>query len=153
MNSDSACRCCSPRAAAVALGRWCLGVMFFFASLSKFQMGLANFWNYMAQQFEKTWLPGVLLTIFSHVLPFAELALGVMLLLGLIRNVALFGAGVLLILLTFGQVLLAHPDTVFANTCYVFMAALLLFLAEHDRWVLFPCRRKPEEPPPATPAA
>jgi uncharacterized membrane protein YphA (DoxX/SURF4 family) len=143
MSNDS-CKCCSPQAAAVALGRWCLGVMFFFAGLGKFQMGLPNFWDFMAKQFAKTWLPGVLLTIFSHVLPFAEVTLGVLLVLGLIRSVALFGAGVLLILLTFGQVIGGQPQIVFFNTGYLFMAAALLFLAEHDRWVLFPRPRKRE---------
>ncbi len=145
MSADSECKCCDPRVAAVALGRWCLGVMFLFAGIGKFPH-VGGFADYLLKQFEKTWLPSVLVSAFGHVLPFVEVILGVILLLGFFRSVALFGTGVLLISLMFGQVLLGQPQVVFFNTSYVFMAAGLLFMANYDKWVVFP-RSRPAKPP------
>ncbi len=130
------------RAAGMALGRWCLGVMFLFAGIGKFP-NVGGFADYLLKQFEKTWLPPALVGGFGNVLPFVEIALGVLLVLGIFRNAALFIAGLLLISLMFGQILLGQPQVVFSNTAYLFMAAGLLFLAKHDRWVLFP--RPPKE--------
>ena len=137
MESDSRCECCGPRPAAVALGRWCLGIIFLFAGIGKFA-SISGFADYLLKQFEKTWLPPVLVSIFGYVLPFAEVTLGLLLVLGLFRNVALFCAALLLISLTFGQVLLGQPQVMFFNTSYVFMVAGLLFLAKHDQWVVYP---------------
>jgi thiosulfate dehydrogenase (quinone) large subunit len=137
MNSHVECKCCNPRAAAVALGRWVLGLLFLLAGIAKLT-NVSGFVKSLVTQFEKTSLPAVLVSIFGHVLPFLETTLGVLLLLGLFRNVALFGAGILLIWLTFGQMLLGQQQVIFFNFVYVFLTAGLLFLAEHDRWVLFP---------------
>ena len=136
-SSSSECRCCDPRTAAVALGRWCFGVLFFFAGIGKLG-SVSGFTGYLAKQFEKTWLPPMLLNIFGHVLPFLEVALGALLILGLFRNATLFAASLLLIALMFGQMLLAQPQVVFFNAAYAFMAAALLFLERFDYWVLFP---------------
>jgi len=139
------CKCCSPKAAAVALGRWVLGILFLFAGIAKLG-NVSGFAEGLLKQFEKTFLPPILVSIFGHVLPFLEITLGVLLLLGLFRNVALFATGVLLILLTFGQIVQGQPQVIFFNTSYVFMAALLLFLSEHDLWVPFPRPREAEAP-------
>jgi thiosulfate dehydrogenase [quinone] large subunit len=112
-------------------------MMFLFAGINKMP-GVGGFADHLVKLFEKTWLPSSLVSLFGYVLPFAELILGVLLVLGLFRGVALFGTGVLLILLTFGQVLLGQPQVVFSNTAYVFMTAGLLFLADYDAWVIFP---------------
>src|SRR3989442_813214 len=116
------CRCCSPRAAALALGRWCLGLIFLFFGLAKFK-NLAGFAQQTVDQFQKTWLPPFLVRIFGHVLPFAEVVLGALLIVGLFRNVTLFATGFLLVLLTFGEVLQGQAQVVFFNTGYVFMTA------------------------------
>src|SRR5713226_6757292 len=125
------CRCCSPRAAAVALGRWCLGLIFLFFGLPKLH-DLAGFAQHLAEQFQKTWLPPALVSTFGYVLPFAEVGLGALLLLGLFRNVVLFATGLLLVSLTFGQILQGQAQIVFFNTGYTFMTAALLFLGDYD---------------------
>jgi len=144
MKPKTECKVCDPRAAAVALGRWVLGILFLFFGIAKLA-NVSGFAEGLGRQFEKTFLPAVLVSIFGYVLPFIEATLGVLLLSGLFRNIALFATGALLILLTFGQVLLGQPQVVFFNTSYVFMTALLLFLSEYDLWVLFP-RRRTESP-------
>lgn len=154
MNANAPCRACDPRAAAVALGRWCLGILFLFFGIGKFMMGIGEFAGMMSKPFEKTWLPMGLVTLFGHLLPFAETILGALLLLGLFRNVTLFCTGVLLILLTFGQVVLGGAQVVFSNTVYVFLTAGLLFLNNWDKWVLFPrCTRQERGEPLAAPPA
>ncbi|EEF59103.1 MauE/DoxX family redox-associated membrane protein [Pedosphaera parvula] len=142
MKTDSGARCCDARTAAVALGRWCLGIVFLFYGLGKFMGGVNGFAQGMVKQFEKTMLPPGLVTAFSYALPFLEVGLGVLLILGLARDVVLFIAGLLLIALTFGQVMLQQPQVVFFNTAYTMIAAVLLFASKYDRWVLMPgcCR-------------
>src|SRR3954470_16022557 len=97
---------CDPRAAAVALGRWCLGIIFLFSGLGKFlgEGGPGVFAQGLIKQFEKAWLPPFLLVPFSHALPYFEVGLGILLILGLGRDVVLFVTGLLLMALTFGQV-------------------------------------------------
>jgi thiosulfate dehydrogenase [quinone] large subunit len=152
MSADKECKCCDPRWAAVALGRWCLGLIFLFFGIGKLA-DVSAFAGFLRTQFEKTWLPPVLVGIFGHVLPFAETLLGALLVVGLFRNGALFAAGVLLLLLTFGQILLGQAQVVFFNTGYVFMTAALLFLAEHDGWVVYPrWRTRPVGPTDSPPA-
>ncbi len=131
------CHCLNPRFAAVALGRWAFGVLFLVVGLAK--LGNVNgFADNLVKQFDKTWLPQVLVSIFGHVLPFLEIALGALLVLGLFRNVVLFATGILLLALSFGQMLLGQAQVMFFNITYLFLVAALLFLAEFDRWVIFP---------------
>ncbi len=143
MKSD--CRiCCGflPKSAAVALGRWALGIMFLFFGLGKLQ-SVSGFVNgFLLPTFEKTWLPHWLLVPFGYCLPFLETGFGALLLLGLARNATLLATGLLLIVLTFGQVVLKQAPVVFTNMAYVFFTASLLFLAEHDTWVVPCCRQK-----------
>ncbi len=122
---------------AVALGRWCFGVMFFFFGISKLGH-VRGFARFLTTQFEKAWLPAFLVTAFGYVLPFIETALGILLLTGLFRNTTLFATGVLLIVLTFGQIVLGQPPVIFYNAVYVFMVATLLFLERFDQWVIRP---------------
>jgi thiosulfate dehydrogenase [quinone] large subunit len=151
MKTDWACGCCDPRVAAVALGRWCMGIVFLFYGLGKFmgEGGVTGFAGGLTKQFASTPLPQWLVSPFAHGLPFAEVSLGILLILGIARDFVLFATGLLLIVLTFGMVLQHQPAVVFNNASYVFMAAALLFASQYDRWVLLPgcCRWRssPEE--------
>jgi hypothetical protein len=60
-----------------------------------------------------------------------------MLVLGLCRNVALLIAGLTLISLGFGQMLLQKFDVVAQIMFYLFMTGSVLFLGEYDRWPKF----------------
>jgi thiosulfate dehydrogenase [quinone] large subunit len=142
-------KCCSPKTCAVALGRWCLGVVLLFYGIGKFP-DVAGFVNgYILPAFEKAWLPQWLLVPYAYALPYVEIILGALLILGLFRNAVLFITGLYFISLAFGQVLLQQPPVVFYNTAYAFLAAAVLFLDEYDRWVL-PPRRQAETPRAAT---
>jgi thiosulfate dehydrogenase (quinone) large subunit len=140
------CETLAPKAAAVALGRWGLGFVFLFFGVGKL-LALRGFVNsYLLPQFARTWLPQWLLVPYGYVLPFVEVALGLLLLLGLARNAALVATGLLLLSLTVGQIVLQQPPVVFQNIAYLFFTAALLFLAKYDLWVLPCCNSKPPDP-------
>ena len=132
--NESRCCSCDPQSLAVALGRWAFGILFLFAGIGKISSP-AGFAKFLVGQYEKTWLPNWLLTPYGYALPFIEVALGVLLLLGIARNVVLFVTGLLLLSLTFGQILLQSP-VAFNNLIYTLAVAALLFLADYDSWVL-----------------
>ncbi|HWH71933.1 MAG TPA: hypothetical protein VNT26_21400, partial [Candidatus Sulfotelmatobacter sp.] len=75
MKANSECGWWDPRAAAAALGRWALGVIFLFFGIGKLP-DVGYFAGYLAKEFQKTWLPPVLVSLFRHVLPFLEVTLG-----------------------------------------------------------------------------
>ena len=143
--------CCDPKAIAVALGRWCVGMILLVSGIGKLSMGTGAFAQMLMPMYEKTWLPPLLLAPYGHALPYIETVLGAFLLLGLFRNATLSFTGLLFITLTFGQIVLAMSGkqesiaVVFQNMVYTFFAAGLLFLNEYDRWAL-PCRCKPATP-------
>ena len=128
------CCSCSARSLAVALARWVVGVVLLFAGISKLP-NVAGFVTYMTSQFEKTWLPKALLVPYGYALPFAEIILGALLLLGIARNAVLFITGLLFITLTFGQLLLGQP-IVFQNAMYTIVTAAILFAESHDQCLL-----------------
>jgi len=146
------CCSCDPRSLAVALARWCLGLMFLFAGIGKFP-NVSGFVGYMTETFKATWLPKALLVPYAYALPFVEVALGALLILGIARNAVLFITGLLLISLTFGQILLKAP-IVFNNLVYTMIAAAILFLAEYDCWLLplGNARKMPQVTTPNTPS-
>jgi len=142
MNTTSESKCCDPRSAGVALGRWVFAIMFLFAGCGKFRMGLGVFADYMAGEFKTTFLPAGLVTPYAYALPFVEVLLGIFLLIGFFRFATLLVSGLLMISLAFGTMQLQKADIVFANTSYVFMIGALLFLGEYDTWLICPRSRK-----------
>ena len=138
---NKTCCQCDGRTCAVALARWSLGIALFFIGLGKFP-NIGAVAQYITMPFENTWLPKWLLLPYAYALPFFEVGLGALLVLGLWRNAVLFVTGLLFISLTFGQILIQKFDVVSNNMIYVFMTAGVLFLDRYDRWVLGP------KPPP-----
>ena len=130
------CCDCDPRTCAVALGRWTLGLLLLIVGLQKFP-NVGGFANFVMTQFEPTWLPRWLVAPYAYALPFLEVGLGILLLIGVYRNAVLFATGVLFLSLMFGQILL-KSNVVAYNVMYVFMAAGVLYLGAHDRWVVGP---------------
>src|SRR5687768_447916 len=128
---DAKCGCCDARACGVALARWVVGVIVLFAGIAKVG-NVPGFVQYIKSQFEKTWLPSALLVPYAYALPFVEVALGALLILGIARNAVLFVAGLFFISLTFGQVLLSAP-TVYQNMIFTVVTAGILFLDSYDR--------------------
>lgn len=124
------------RAGGIALARWVLGLMFLCSGIGKL-FNLGGFVNgYLAPAFEKTFLPGWMISSYGYALPFVETLLGAALILGLCRNAALLLSGLTFISLAFGKMLLQDHSGVFPIMFYVAMTGAVLFHGEHDRWVI-----------------
>jgi thiosulfate dehydrogenase [quinone] large subunit len=112
-----------PVSGATLLLRLALGMLFFFAAVNKFVGGYDNFTSYILSDFEDTWLPAFLLYPYAYALPFVELVLGAVLILGLATRWSFLIAGVLLISLAFGKVVQQEYGVVASNLNYVLIAA------------------------------
>lgn len=105
-----------------------LGLLFFLAGLNKFLSGLQGFAvDYIVRGFESTWLPKLLLYPFGYLLPFVELIGGFLLTVGLFTRRLLLVMGVVLLLLEFGQLVLARvrPES-YANVAEIANYILIL---------------------------
>ena len=135
MDANTKCCSCDARACGVALARWVIGVVLLFAGIAKLG-NVSGFVGYITSQFEKTWLPKAVLLPYAYALPFVEVTLGALLLLGIARNAVLFIAGLFFISLTFGQLLLSQPQVIFQNMIYTVITGAILFAESYDRCVL-----------------
>lgn len=116
--------------------RFSLGLLYLVAGLGKVIGGTAGFREYISGQFAKTWLPGFMVVPFGYVIPWAELALGVLLVLGLLRPVALVLGSLLMLALAFGMMVTQNWPTVAANLVYVALYAAALFTTRWDKLAL-----------------
>ena len=145
---DAKCSWCDARACALALARWVIGVVLLVAGIGKLA-NVSGFVTYITSEFAKTWLPKALLVPYAFVLPFVEVGLGVLLILGIARNAVLFIAGLFFISLTFGQIVLStQPQVVFQNMIYTVVTAAILFADPYDRCVSPLGNRRPLTTPP-----
>jgi len=117
------------REVAYALLRLTLGVVFLFAGIGKFKVGIGNFAGGMLQQFSGK-LPSVLVQPFAYTLPFVETTIGSLIMLGLFTTQTLTLSGLLLIALTFGTVMLGDFPTVAHNAQYALVNFVLLWLSD-----------------------
>ena len=113
-----------------------LGLLFLISGLGKVTDGGAGFRGYIAKQFSETWLPDILLIPFGYVLPFAEAGLGALLILGVCRCCVLPLGALLMVSLTFGQIVLGEHQTVSNNMIYVALFAATMFVSKWDRLAL-----------------
>jgi thiosulfate dehydrogenase [quinone] large subunit len=121
------------KATAYALLRVTFGVVFLFYGIGKFMRGLGSFSGGTQQRFAGK-LPMALVVPFAYSLPFIEVLIGVLLVLGLFNSIALMLSGLLLIALTFGMVILGDTPTVANNLLYVLINFVLLYLAEQNNY-------------------
>lgn len=77
-------------------------------------------------------LPAGLVGAFGYALPYAESILGFLILFGIFTRAALALAGLLLVGLTFGIVLMVQTPVVANNLIYSLVIFMLLFFAEHN---------------------
>ncbi|HZS44504.1 MAG TPA: DoxX family protein [Blastocatellia bacterium] len=120
------------RAVSYAIFRITVGVMFLVYGIEKFQGGIAATAEGMTKQFGSK-LPSVLVSPFAHVLPFAEVGIGVLLILGLITELGLVLAGLLMLALTFGA-LIGVPAAVGNNIMYSFVIFVLMWGLDNNRY-------------------
>jgi uncharacterized membrane protein YphA (DoxX/SURF4 family) len=106
------------REAAYALLRVTLGLVFLTTGIVKFVSGIGNFAAALQQQFAGK-LPMVIVTPFAYGLPFVEVTVGALLILGLFNVSALVIAGLLLMALTFARQrsMTPQPWRVTCHTC------------------------------------
>jgi thiosulfate dehydrogenase [quinone] large subunit len=133
MRNGSCCRI-SPEGAAAFLLRVSLGVLFFFVGLDKFlaPIGAAGVSQKLAAGFHTTNLPAFLAVPFLHMLPYVEVTLGAVLVIGIFTQEALAASGLLLISLAFGKIFEQDYATVANNFNYVLLAAVGLYFASRD---------------------
>lgn len=117
---------------AYALLRITLGVMFLFFGVGKFVQGLPKFVSGIEDRFAQSWLPPTLVTPFAYVLPFVEVTIGALLIIGLFTVAALVAAAVLMIALTFGTVVESNQATTARNVNYALIVFVLLFLVRYN---------------------
>ena len=129
------------RQVAYALLRVTLGMIFLTTGIVKFTMGVSNFAAAVQPSFAGK-LPLFLVTPFLYLLPFAEVTVGALLILGLFNVLALVLAGLLLLALTFGKTAVNDSTTVAGNLSYVLIDFVLLWLADHNGYSIDRLRRR-----------
>lgn len=110
-----------------------LGMLFFVAGLNKFIGGVAGIQAMIAKTFAATWLPAFAYVPFAYVLPYLEVAFGVLILLGLFRLYALALGSLLMVALAFGMLVASQSQVAFANIFYVSLFVAALFTSPWDK--------------------
>ncbi|MBK0378621.1 DoxX family protein [Mucilaginibacter segetis] len=95
---------------------------------------LATFSEHVVSQFEKTMLPAALVVPYSYALSFFELAVGVLLILGLFTRFANILGVAVMVSLIFGSCLLEQWPNVFTQIVYGAYFALLYLYADYDKY-------------------
>ena len=98
--------------------------------------GLGGFLNFAQNQFKDTPLPVWQVRSFSTVVPIAELAIGVLLILGLWTRWTLVLAAVLMWGIIFGTAIRGDWQIVFLQMFYSLLYALMLMWRRYDSWSL-----------------
>ncbi|MDR6804812.1 thiosulfate dehydrogenase [quinone] large subunit [Dyadobacter sp. BE34] len=97
---------------------------------------LNAFSQWMVGSFAKSMLPAELVRPFSMVLPFAELVIGFLLLIGLFTEPALISGAILVLLLLFGTSMVENWEAIPSQLIHlIFFAVLLQFIASNS-WSL-----------------
>jgi thiosulfate dehydrogenase [quinone] large subunit len=125
------------RSAAYALVRAVLGVVFLFNGVNKLTGGVETWTETLRQGMAETMLPPAMVSAFGAILPYLEISLGALLLIGLFTAEVLVATGALLIVLTFGTVLQASDASLVAhNVFYTVVVGMLLWLESANAWAI-----------------
>ncbi|HZS09128.1 MAG TPA: DoxX family protein [Blastocatellia bacterium] len=119
-----------------ALMRISLGLIFLFYGLGKFMKGPNAFAETMVGQFAKTPLPPEPVRLFGMTLPFIEVTVGALVLLGLFTRAALVLASLLLMALTVGVIFLDQPQVVAQNLLFSLSTFFLIFYSEYNAFAV-----------------
>jgi thiosulfate dehydrogenase [quinone] large subunit len=117
----------SDTALAYAIFRLTFGVNIGFRGVVRITVnGLDQFSAGLMKQFEPTWFPAFAISSFGHVIPFVEVAVGFLLIVGLFTRPALVIGGLLMTSLTFGTMYLQNFDLAWLQLTYAMAFFLLL---------------------------
>jgi thiosulfate dehydrogenase (quinone) large subunit len=98
---------------------------------------LDKFSEGMITEFQHSMLPGSLVTAFAYALPFAELIIGLLILLGLFTRHALVAGAIVMLLLIFGTTAIEQWNNLNSQLIHLlFLAGLLPFVDEYNTWAL-----------------
>jgi len=93
---------------------------------------LSGFSNHMVQQFNNAVLPLAAVEVFSHLLPFAELLIGVLLIIGLFTRFAAVLGVLVMLALIFGSSMIEQWENVFTQIVYGLFFALIYYFAPYN---------------------
>ncbi|WP_047487353.1 DoxX family protein [Terriglobus sp. TAA 43] len=124
------------KAVAYALMRLALGMNIFGHGFFRILSGVGNFANGMAQGMDKGPLPHVLTLAFGYCIPWIELTVGALLLLGLFTRFALAAGALLMIALTFGTTSVQNWNGAGTQLTYSFIFFAMLWLVEANTFSL-----------------
>lgn len=117
-----------------------LGVLMLYAGAAKFMSGLPKFYQGMETMFGPTWMPGIMWRPYAYAIPYVEIILGVLLIVGVAR----FWVGIVNALyilgLAFGMQVMQKHDVVAANYMYFAIATAYVILSKYD-WCCWKCRQ------------
>ena len=123
-----------------ALLRVTFGMIFLTTGIVKFTMGVGNFIAAIQPSFARK-LPMSLVNPFLYALPFVEVTIGTLLILGLFNVLALILAGLLLMALAFGKTVVNDSATVSGNLSYILINFVLLWVADYNSYSIDRLRR------------
>jgi thiosulfate dehydrogenase [quinone] large subunit len=115
------------------LARLPIGMSFFghgFIRLTK----LSGFSQGMVIQFSKSFLPGQFVLAFSYILPFFELIIGLLLLLGLFTRFSIVLGMVVILALIAGSSIIEQWNAVFIQMFYGAYLAVLFYFTRYNRF-------------------
>lgn len=124
------------RSVAYALLRIAVGFVFLFYGIEKLRSGILPFAQGLEKDFSKTWLPSPTVFLFGLVLPFLEVIIGSLLILGLFTLLAATFGTLLLTVLTTGLIISGNSAGVAHNLIYSIIFFLLLYYADDNGFCL-----------------
>ena len=125
------------------LFRITIGVNIFFHGFMRPLTGLSAWEAPMAATFADTYLPLPLVHAFLYTLPFVEMVLGAMMILGLFTRWAMIGGSVMMLLLVYGNTARQEWGTAGNNMVYALYFWIMLALQDYD-WLALDNRRAKE---------
>ena len=137
------------RELAYLLLRITLGINILMHGLARILAGLSPFADGMIKQFASTSLPPTLVHAFAIALPWSELFIGTLILLGLWARTALVLGALEIFVLTFGISLTQNWSVAGLQLIYAIVYAILLAFAEYNRWSLDGWRDRSPGPHPS----
>jgi len=112
--------------------RLAMVTLFGVAAANKFLGGLAGVVMHITGMFKDTWLPVPLVSLYARLLPWAEAAIAIWLLLGVRLKEAWIFTALVLVSLAFGMIVAKQPAA--DNYFYVLMACAGLYFSSYDKW-------------------